>query len=319
MSYRKLTDAERAERRRGDRERLERAARALLTSEGWQRWVRVRSTNGLARYSFGNQLLIALQRPDATYVAGFRAFLQLNRCVCKGERAIRILAPMSVRVRDAESSDESTPDASEDGRRTVFRAVPVFDVSQTEPLPGTEPVPLEPPSQPITGDSHAPLLDPLKHLAGELGFTVAHRSLDGSADGWCDVKQRQILVNAQLSRNAQVRVLVHEIAHALGVGYREHGRGRAEVIVDTVTYVVCGSLGLDTSGSSVAYVAGWGEDGAIDAIRGCAQTIDEIARRIEDSLRPVEQRVSTNDSPPRPRGPQVGCDCAEHDLQAPLA
>jgi hypothetical protein len=319
MSYRKLTDAERAERRRADRERLERAARALLTSEGWQRWVRVRSTNGLARYSFGNQLLIALQRPDATYVAGFRAFLRLNRCACKGERAIRILAPMSVRVRDAESSDESTPDASENGRRTVFRAVPVFDVSQTEPLPGTEPVPLEPPSQPITGDSHAHLLDPLKHLAGELGFTVEHRPLDGSADGWCDVKQRQILVNAKLSRNGQVRVLVHEIAHALGVGYREHGRGRAEVIVDTVTYVVCGSLRLDTSGSSVPYVAGWGEDGALDAIRGCAQTIDAIARRIEDSLHPVEQRVSPSDSPPRARGPRVSCDCAEHDPQAPPA
>jgi hypothetical protein len=314
MSYRKLTDAERAGRRRGDRERLERAARALLTSEGWQRWVRVRSTNGLARYSFGNQLLIALQRPDATYVAGFRAFLAFNRCVCKGERAIRILAPMSVRIRDAECSEASTPEASESDRRTVFRAVPVFDVSQTEALPGTEPVPLEPPSQPITGDSHAHLLDPLKHLAGELGFTVAHRSLDGSSDGWCDVKQRQIVVSAKLSRNAQVRVLVHEIAHALGVGYREHGRGRAEVIVDTVTYVVCGSLGLDTSCSSIAYVAGWGEDGDLDAIRGCAQTIDEIARRIEDSLRPAGRGAPARHFPHRSRGPQVDRGCREHDL-----
>src|ERR1700680_1419856 len=104
MGYRKLTDAERAERRQADRDRLEQAARALLSSEGWQRWVRVRSTNGLSRYSFGNQLLIAMQRPDASYVAGFRAFLQLNRCVRKGERAIRILAPMSVRHRSAEEA-----------------------------------------------------------------------------------------------------------------------------------------------------------------------------------------------------------------------
>src|SRR5438552_3313785 len=103
MAYRKLTEADRAERRQADCDRLEQAARALLSSEGWQRWVRVRSTNGLSRYSFGNQLLIALQRPDATYVAGFRAFLKLNRCVRKGERAIRILAPMSVRARDIDS------------------------------------------------------------------------------------------------------------------------------------------------------------------------------------------------------------------------
>ncbi len=100
MAYRKLTESERAERRQADRDRLEQAARALLSSEGWQRWVRVRSTNGLSRYSFGNQLLIAMQCPDATYVAGFRAFLPLNRCVRKGERAIRILAPMSVRTRE---------------------------------------------------------------------------------------------------------------------------------------------------------------------------------------------------------------------------
>src|SRR5271157_4333236 len=96
-----LSEAERAERRQADRDRLERAARELLTSEGWRRWVRVRGRNGLARYSFGNQLLIAMQRPDATFVAGFRAFLELNRCVRKGERAIRILAPMSIKNPEA--------------------------------------------------------------------------------------------------------------------------------------------------------------------------------------------------------------------------
>ena len=119
-----------------------------------------------------------------------------------------------------------------------------------------------------------------------------HGPLDGSADGWCDPAKRQIVVNANLSGNAKVRVLVHELAHALGVGHREHGRRRAEVIVDTVTYVACGSLGLDTSGSSVPYVAGWGEDGELEAIRGSAQTIDEIARRIEDSVRPAGQKGS---------------------------
>jgi hypothetical protein len=287
MAYRKPTQAERAERRREDRDRLERAARALLTSEGWQRWVRVRSTNGLARYSFGNQLLIALQRPDATYVAGFRAFLKLNRCVRKGERAIRILAPMSVRARD---TDPPAPEVAGEGeRRIFFRAVPVFDVCQTDPLPDREPVPLEPPCEPIAGDTHAHLLAPLEGLARELGYGVARRPLDGSADGWCDSRNGEIVANSALPANAQVRVLVHELAHALGLGYREHGRRRAEVLVDTVTYIVCRSLGLDTSGSSIPYIAGWGEDGALDAIRGYAETIDEIARRIEAGLRSESQ------------------------------
>jgi len=139
MAYRKLTEPERAERRQADRDRLEQAARALLSSEGWQRWVRVRSTNGLSRYSFHNQLLIAMQCPDATYVAGFRAFLELNRCVRKGERGIRILAPMSVRTRDNGAARRHGKDDDEQAKRTVFRAVAVFDVSQTEALPGTNP------------------------------------------------------------------------------------------------------------------------------------------------------------------------------------
>lgn len=272
----------RVERRRAERERIEQAARCLLSSEGWQRWVRVRARNGLARYSFHNQLLIAMQRPDATYVAGFRAFLELNRCVRKGERAIRILAPMRLRVAD----DRGGEPAEEGGqqRRTAFRAVPVFDVSQTDPLPDREPVSLEAPAEPITGDSHADHLPNLSALAAELGYTVSTRPTDGPADGWCDARRREIVVNVHLCANAQVRVLVHEIAHALGVGYKQYGRSRAEVIVDTVTFIVCGSIGLDTSGSSVPYVAGWGEDGALEAIRSYARTIDEIARRIEDAL-----------------------------------
>jgi antirestriction protein ArdC len=246
--------------------------------------VRVRSSNGLARYSFGNQLLIALQCPEATYVAGFRAFLKLNRVVRRGERAMKIFAPMSVRVREAEQRHADSVNDGKEPTRIFFHAVSVFDVSQTDALPGAEAVPLGPPSEPITGASHAYLLIALERLARELGYSVARRTLEGPAEGWCDTGEREIVVNDELAPNAQVRVLVHELAHALGVGYREHGRRRAEVIVDTVTAVVCGSVGLDTSGSSVPYVAGWGEDGDLDAIRTCAETIDRIARRIEDSL-----------------------------------
>ena len=156
----------------------------------------------------------------------------------------------------------------------------------TDPnLTGTEPVSLESPCQPIQGDTHAHLLPALEQLAGELGYSVTRRPLDGPADGWCDSHKHEIVINDELPANAQVRVLVHEIAHALGVGYSEYGRRRAEVLVDTVTFIVCGAVGLDTYGSSVPYVAGWGESGELDAIRGYAETIDQIARRIEDSLR----------------------------------
>lgn len=91
----KLTDQQRDQRRAEDRERLQTAARALLDSDGWARWVRVRATNGLARYSMRNVLLLALQTEgSASYVAGFKRWLALGYCVRRGEKALRIFAPM---------------------------------------------------------------------------------------------------------------------------------------------------------------------------------------------------------------------------------
>ena len=140
-SRRRLSESERDERRRADRERLQRAAEQLLTSEGWERWVRVRSRNGLARYSVNNQLLIAVARPDATFVAGFRSWLELGYQVRKGEKAIWILAPLKIKERDRVSGEE-TGDT-----RTLFRAVPVFDRAQV--MAGEHAMALEPPVEPL--------------------------------------------------------------------------------------------------------------------------------------------------------------------------
>src|SRR4051812_16692587 len=129
---RPLTEAERSARRRADRERIESAARALPTSDGWQRWIKVRASNGLSRYSLRNQWLIAIDchargiRP--TYVAGFRAFLALGRCVRTGERAIKILAPVAVKQLDDDGEDSGE-------RRIFFRAAGVFGRPPTEPPP----------------------------------------------------------------------------------------------------------------------------------------------------------------------------------------
>ncbi len=281
LNRRTLSNEERDARRQADRERIEQAARALLTSDGWQRWIGVRATNGLSRYSLRNQWLIAIdchaRGITPTYVAGFRAFLQLNRCVRKGEQAIRILAPVTVKQRDEQGEDTGE-------KKVFFRTVPVFDVSMTDVLPGKDPVPLTPPSQPITGDSHGHLIPRLIAHAQQLGYTVDIRDLpENGPGGWCDTERKQIVV-ATGPANRQVRTLVHEAAHAHGLGYAEWGRERCEVLVDCVTVCVLGSVGLDVSGESIPYIAGWGEDGALDAIREYAATIDKIARRIEDAL-----------------------------------
>lgn len=268
------SEQERAEykqaKRAEQREQVERAARELLTSDGWTQWAQTRAT--FHRYSANNCMLIALQAPDASQVAGFRAWQSLGRQVRKGERSIKIMAPMSVKRENA--------DTGEDERVTFFRGVPVFDIAQTdgEPLP-------EAPREPITGDSHASYLEILSAHAGSIGFTVDGKALAHGIGGYCDHKGKRIVVSTELaSANARVRVLVHELAHAHGVSYREYGREVAEVVVETAAIIVCGAIGLDTSGESIPYIAGWGEDGDLDAIRKHAETVDEIARKIESAV-----------------------------------
>lgn len=188
-------------------------------------------------------------------------------------------SPVPVTVNQHDAQGEKT-----DEKRVFFRTVAVFDVSMTDPMPGTAPVPLEPPSQPIAGDSHAKLLAPLTRLADELGYTVEVRDLpERGAGGWCDSASREIVI-ASGPANRQVRTLIHELAHAQGIGYAEYGREQAEVLVDAVTVICCSTAGLDVGGEVIPYIAGWGEDGALDAIRRYAETIDEIARRIENAI-----------------------------------
>src|SRR5215216_2051949 len=197
-----LSAAERAERRARDRERLRQAARELLTSDGWQRWVRARAL--FHNYSLRNCLLLAAQCHErgihARRVAGFRTWLKLGRCVRKGEKALVVLAPMPIKRR--ESNEE--PDEA----RVVFRSAFVFADSQTDLLPGVDPAPIEPPCEPLTGDSHRHLLEHLRSFAREIDFEVALEPISGSVGGWCDPKRRRVVVDAGLPANAQVRVLV---------------------------------------------------------------------------------------------------------------
>jgi antirestriction protein ArdC len=275
-------EAERDERRRRDRERLAEATRALLSSEGWTAWLHARAT--LHAYSLRNTLLIAQEGRrrgfTPTYVAGFKAWLKLGRSVRKAERGIAILAPVRVNERDREG--EETGES-----RVFFRTAYVFDVSQTDPLPGVEPTPLDPPRAPIEGDSHAGLLEPLEALAAELGYAVCYRELE-RVDGLCDYRARRISVAVRLAPNGRVAVLVHELAHALAG--REAGLAKQleELVVDAIAFIVCAGAGLDTGADSVPYIAGWAGDDALEQLQKAAELIDDLARRIEQAIAPAD-------------------------------
>ena len=270
------TAAERQRRRDVTRQRLEDAARELLTSDGWARWARARAA--FHRYSLHNTLLIAHQAPAATYVAGFRRWLELGRAVRKGEKAIRILAPIRRRVEDEETGERVV-------RVVGYRDVSVFDVEQTDPVPGADPAPLAPPgSVTLTGDSHGRLLGRLERFAGELGYRISYQPLGGGVGGYCDRNAKKIIIDAGAAPNGQVRTAIHELAHALGVGYDAFTREQAEVIAETVAYIAAAGVGLDTGPESIAYVAGWGEDGALEQVQRAADLIDNLARRLEHAL-----------------------------------
>jgi hypothetical protein len=284
---RRLSEGEREQRRRAERERVKEAAEQLLTSEGWQRWVRARSM--FRRYSACNCMLIALDfhlrgiEPEP--VAGFRAWLKLGRCVRKGEHGIRIAARVTPKKADP-TAEAPEPEQTEgrDRRPVRFTTVAVFGLSQTDPLPGVEQLPLEPPCEPLTGDSHAHLLEPLGELAAQLNYTVTFEEITGATGGWCDPHAKQIVVDSSQAVNGQVRTLVHEIVHALGVDYQTHSRPQAEVIVDTATLIILNGAGLDTSGETIPYVAGWGETGALEAVTEHAELIDRLARTVENAI-----------------------------------
>ncbi len=122
QSSRRASEQNCAERRERDRERARRATEALLTSEGWQRWVRARAV--FHSYSLQNTLLLAYQCAargiTPTRVGGFRAWLKLGRCVRKGEVALWVMAPMAIKQRDRDSEEPGE-------ERLLFRSVPVFD------------------------------------------------------------------------------------------------------------------------------------------------------------------------------------------------
>src|ERR1700742_3488048 len=120
-------EAQRAARRSRERELTQRAVEQLRSSDGWQAWLRVRARTGLRRYSLGNQLLIAAQDPDATRVAGFRAWLSLGYCVRKGETCrIRIWACCDPSAKKIRAWRESGADPTE-RPRPFYRLEPVFD------------------------------------------------------------------------------------------------------------------------------------------------------------------------------------------------
>ena len=288
-----LTEAERDARRQAERDLLTRAVDQLKSSEGWLGWLRVRKA--FHGYSMTNQLLIALQNPQATRVAGFTAWLRLGRCVRKGEKAIRIFAPVPPtktkleQWRAAGSDPKTKP-------RTHFKLTAVFDISQVdEQAPPAVVAELAPPFDlTVAGDELAELLKPdgaLHALAAELGvtLTLTDRAQGGAAAGWYDPKAKIICVYTDTTANTQACTAVHEFAHALvRLDRRDEDPildyASEELVVESVAHSVLAVVGVDAATSAIPYLACWSQRAPIETIEQHAKLIDRLARRIEQHL-----------------------------------
>ena len=250
----------------------------LTDSREWERWLRFRRR--FHRYSFHNQLLILHQFPEASQVAGYRAWQELGRQVRRGERGMAIIAPVALgRPGGAEAErlrDLELP-------LVTYRVARVFDISQTEgpelPAPVGE-MPAEAPPQ---------VLERLLALVPSLGFTVEFSELRAGRRGDCSHVLRRIRVDQRLSPGPKVKTLGHELAHAILHGPEFTGsRELAELEAESVAYVVCQQLGLDSSAYSFGYVASWAGSGAA-AARQISRSGQRILRAAAEISRDREE------------------------------
>lgn len=274
------------------RREIDTAVEGLAQPEAWQDWLEYASK--FHHYSFGNQILIRIQRPDATQVAGFNKWKELGRDVTKGEKAIWVQAPMSVKVKGKKKEDADDGD-NEDKRITLFRPVPVFDVAQT----GGDPLPQPPMVEytPETGDAPQRMHDDLDALIEREGFILEYRDLtvergENAPEGYTDFNSKRVVISTVYGDAHQAVTKAHELAH-IKLGHGERGseyhtkpggqRGTMEVEAESVAYVIGRHYGLKASGSAFPYIANWAQ-GDTKKVKATAADVNKACKEILGSL-----------------------------------
>jgi len=256
--------------------RLEAGTLALQDSQRWTEYLAMSAR--FHRYSMGNVLLITLQCPEATQVAGFKTWLTVDRHVRKGEKGLRILAPMMYKRTGLNDAGE---EVTKTGLRG-FRSVAVFDVSQTDGADLPSVVSL------LDGQDESGAFDMLARAVKSWGWTVADADSTalGAANGMTCHQTREILIHADRPPVQRVKTLAHEIGHAILHGddcaHRDQ-RGLVELEAESVAYVICARLGIVSDDYSFGYVAGWTGENAQTLIRTSAERVrDAVAQVFAD-------------------------------------
>ena len=290
-------------------EKLEQGIKELFESEKYKNYLNTMSK--FHNYSFNNTVLIAMQKPDATLVAGFKAWKRnFQRHVKKGEKGIRILAPAPYKLKEEqEKLDPETKEIMLDAEGKpimeeveitipAFRAVSVFDVAQTE---GKELPELEVKELSDSVEDYENFMQALTEVSP---VPIEFEEIEGGAKGYFSQGAHRIVVQEGMSQSQTLKTAIHEVAHAKlhdrelnkGIDDVEYkGRSRKEVEAESVAYTVCQHFGIDTSDYSFGYIAGWSSGREMTELKASLDTIrrtaSEIITGIEHELSKVQERI----------------------------
>ena len=287
-----LTAQKPAEKMKEITDRLEQGIQDLFESDRFKEYLQVMST--FHDYSFNNTLLIAMQKPDATFVAGYTSWQQkYGRQVVSHAKSIKVIAPSPYKVKkEVDKIDPKTqkPVIGKDGKPVkeetevtvpAFKVVSVFDVSQTEgkelPTIGVDE---------LTGDV-AQYADFFKATEQASPAPVGFEKIESGAKGYYSQTEKRIAINEGMSELQNLKTLIHEIAHAklhdidLNAPAKEQAdrpdRRTREVQAESIAYAVCQHYGLDTSDYSFAYVAKWSSGRELAELKASLKTIRDTA------------------------------------------
>ena len=294
-----LTSEKPADKLKEITDRLEQGIKELFDCDRYKEYLRVMSK--FHNYSFNNTLLIAMQKPDASLVAGFQSWKNnFKRNVVKGEKGIKILAPSPFKIKqEMEKIDPATqkPVIGADGKPVkeekeitipAFKVVSVFDVSQTEgkELPDIA-------VDMLTGDVEC-FKDVFAALEKTSPVPIDFEKIEGNSHGYYHLEEKRIAIDEGMSELQTVKTAIHEIAHAKlhdidPNAPKEEQAGRPdrrtrEVQAESVAYAVCQHYGLDTSDYSFGYVAGWSSGRELDELKSSLETIRSTAAEIINSI-----------------------------------
>lgn len=272
-------------------DKLEQGIKELFESERFKEYLTTMSK--FYNYSFRNTLLIAMQKPDATLIAGYTAWQRnFDRHVMKGEKGIKILAPAPYKVKEErEKLDPVTqqPILDKDGKpvtevveisRPAFKVVSVFDVSQTD---GKELPDIAVDELSGSVENYAAFFDTLKELSP---VPIAFENITDGAKGYFSPVENRIAIQEGMSEIQTIKTAIHEIAHAklhsVTPGEKvapedKKDRRTKEVEAESIAYTVCQRYGIETSDYSFGYIAGWSSDKETKELQGSLETIRKTA------------------------------------------